>query len=388
MSTPRALRRRSRARLPIPIRPKPPSPIGSGAADRPAHSPPSTAPARKECRPPRPLRLIRCNLDRARSRASRGRSSPAWRSGPASAAASAKTAALGVGLAAAFGLALGGFFVAENEPPGGLVTKIAYLLHSPKGEGLIRPRRAVAGSALPQEAVALNPTLTARPGGQGGEVAALYAAAVARLEANDDQGVDALRHAADLGYPPAQFYLAKLYETGANGVAKDAVQARLWTQRAAAGGDARAMHNLALYEYEGAGGQKNVAAAAAWFRRAASLGLVDSQYNLGRLYESGVGVAQNTAEAYKWYLIASSSGDSESKSAAARVRAGLSPDAPRSGRKGCRRLQTGGGAGRPGVRPIGARRRRRGHRPAGPLSPRLLSGPHRWGGHTGAQARP
>ncbi len=238
-----------------------------------------------------------------------------------------KTAALGVGLAAAFGLALGGFFVAENEPHGGLVTRIAYLLRSPKGEGLIRPRRAGVGAGLPQEAVALSPTPLARPGSQNGEVAALYAAAVAKLEANDDKGVEALRHAADLGYAPAQFYLAKLYETGANGVTKDAIQSRQWTQKAAMGGDARAMHNLGLYEYEGAGGPKNFAAAAAWFQRAASLGLVDSQYNLGRLYESGVGVAPNTAEAYKWYLIASSSGDSESKSAAARVKAGLSPDA-------------------------------------------------------------
>ncbi len=239
-----------------------------------------------------------------------------------------KTAALGVGMAAAFGVALGGFFVAESQPPGGLVTKIAYLLsRSHRPDGLIRTARSTPGSPLPHEAVALGPVARAGDARQAGEVAAMYAAAVASLEANDPKGAQPLRHAADLGYAPAQFYLAKLYETGTDGVGKDLGQARRWTQRAAEGGDPRAMHNLALYEFEGTGGAKNVAIAADWFRRAAVLGLVDSQYNLGRLYEEGYGVAQNTAEAYKWYLIASRSGDAQSKSAAARVKPSLSPDA-------------------------------------------------------------
>ncbi len=241
---------------------------------------------------------------------------------------SGRTAAVGFGMAAAFGLALGGFFVAENEPRGGVVTKIAYLLsRSPKGEGQLREGRAGVRGDVPRAAMALTPTPLGGAGSANGEVAALYTAAVDQVEANDTRGVPQLRRAADLGYAPAQFYLAKLYENGADGIAKDPGEARLWTQKAAMGGDARAMHNLALYEFEGAGGPKNIAAAADWFRRAANLGLIDSQYNLGRLYEQGYGVAQNTAEAYKWYLIASASGDAQSKAAAARVRSDLSPDA-------------------------------------------------------------
>jgi localization factor PodJL len=151
----------------------------------------------------------------------------------------------------------------------------------------------------------------------------LYSNAVLKIEGGDTTGVDALRRAANLGYAPAQFYLAKLHESGSAGVKKDPVEARRWTERAAAGGDNKAMHNLGLYYFEGTGGAKNVTQAAAWFRKAADAGLKDSQYNLARLYELGQGVAANPAEAYKWYLIAAAGGDSEARSSAERLRAQL-----------------------------------------------------------------
>jgi localization factor PodJL len=107
----------------------------------------------------------------------------------------------------------------------------------------------------------------------------------------------------------------------------DSVEARRWTERAAEGGDKKAMHNLALYYFEGTGGPKNTTTAAQWFRRAADLGLTDSQYNLGRLFEEGFGVPQNPAEAYKWYVIAARSGDAESRISAQRVKGQLSVEA-------------------------------------------------------------
>ncbi len=151
----------------------------------------------------------------------------------------------------------------------------------------------------------------------------LYSQAVLKIEGGDATGVEPLRRAANLGYAQAQFYLAKLHETGSAGVKKDPAEARRWTERAAAGGDDKAMHNLGLYYFEGAGGPKNATQAAAWFRKAADLGLKDSQYNLARLYEQGYGVTANAAEAYKWYLIAAASGDGEARSSAERVRAQL-----------------------------------------------------------------
>ena len=117
------------------------------------------------------------------------------------------------------------------------------------------------------------------------------------MEDGTEGALDELKKVANLGYAPAQFYLAKLYEQGGEGVEKDLAEARRWTERAAQGGDRKAMHNLALYYFEGVGGAKNSTTAAQWFRRAADLGLVDSQYNLGRLYEEGFGVSQNAVGA-------------------------------------------------------------------------------------------
>ena len=187
-----------------------------------------------------------------------------------------------------------------------------------------------AAVSMPQAAVALAPNLTqpaptASPAKSGGAVdlPGLYADAVRRIESHDTAGVADLRKGANLGYGPAQFYLAKLYETGDAGVPKDMTEARAWTQRAADNGERKAMHNLGLYFFEGSGGTKDLATAAQWFRKAADLGLVDSQYNLARLYEGGFGVPQSQAEALKWYLIAARSGDAESNAAAKRLKGQL-----------------------------------------------------------------
>jgi len=159
------------------------------------------------------------------------------------------------------------------------------------------------------------------------KAADLYAEAVKMLKAKDWDGVQKLKSAASMGYPPAQFHLARLYETGGPGVVKDAIEARRWTEQAARGGEAKAMHNLALYYYEGNGMGKDPAKAAEWFRRAADLGLTDSQYNLGRLYEDGVGVAKDPAAAYHWYTLAARSGDAEARASADRMAQLLTPDA-------------------------------------------------------------
>jgi localization factor PodJL len=191
-----------------------------------------------------------------------------------------------------------------------------------------RPTRAVvepiAEPAAPAPAPLVQPAQAATP---QPPVRALYGAAVRQIETGDNSGVASLRQAANLGYAPAQFYLGKLYETGGGGLAKNPIEARRWTERAAQAGDPKAMHNLALYFFEGEGGAKNATMAANWFLRAAQLGLQDSQYNLARLNEQGFGVPQNPAEAYKWYLIAASNGDADARAGAERVKRQLSPDA-------------------------------------------------------------
>lgn len=179
-----------------------------------------------------------------------------------------------------------------------------------------------------EAAVALAPHMgPVTPVASGVDLAGLYGDAVRRIEAKDKAGLADLRRAASLGYAPAQFYLAKLFEAGDLGLARDPVEARVWTERAAENGERNAMHNLALYYFEGTGGPKNLTAAAQWFKRAADLGLVDSQYNLAKLYEGGFGVTANPAEAYKWYLIAARSGDAESRTSAERIKSQLSAEA-------------------------------------------------------------
>jgi len=191
------------------------------------------------------------------------------------------------------------------------------------------------GAPTIQVAMALAPTL-ARPTGLAApagpaaateDTAHLYAAAVALIDAGKAQGVKKLRRIANLDYPPAQFYLAKLYANGGDGLKKDPDQARRWTRRAAEGGELKAMHNLALYMIDGIGGPRDPASAAQWFHRAADQGLIDSQFNLGRLYEQGLGVPRNAAEALKWFLIAAKAGDVDSRSASTRVRTRVSASA-------------------------------------------------------------
>jgi len=254
------------------------------------------------------------------------RASPGFRAGPA----------VGVGLLAAtvVGVAGGGYYLVQNEPRNELGKTLSVALDSIRQTVGDKPANAAPGAG-PQLAVALAPKPVDQQGagmapaaaaGQDG-LAQAYSSAVARIEAKDNSGVADLRKAANLGYAPAQFYLGKLYDGGLGGLKKDVAEGRRWTERAAEGGDRKAMHNIGLAYFEGTGGPTNRAIAVQWFQKAAELGVIDSQVNLARIYEGGFGVPQNTAEAYKWYLIAGKSGDAESRTSATRVRDGLTADA-------------------------------------------------------------
>src|SRR5262249_5182737 len=102
------------------------------------------------------------------------------------------------------------------------------------------------------------------------------------------------------------------------GVPTDLTLARQWTERAAAAGNRRAMHDLGVYYARGEGAPLDEAAAFRWFRQAADLGVADSQYNLGVLYQQGRGVVAMPSEAEFWFLVAARQGDED---AAARAQA-------------------------------------------------------------------
>ncbi|MBX9460792.1 MAG: SEL1-like repeat protein [Brevundimonas sp.] len=152
----------------------------------------------------------------------------------------------------------------------------------------------------------------------------LYRQAIELLDADDAAGVETLKQAAGLGFPPAQLHLASLYENGAAGLAASPAEARVWVRRAADAGDPRGMHNYGMYLFEGIGGSRDRAEAVVWLRRAAEAGLVDSQFNVAKLYETGEeGLQPDLPEAYKWYLIAARAGDGDAQSAVERLRTGL-----------------------------------------------------------------
>jgi localization factor PodJL len=192
------------------------------------------------------------------------------------------------------------------------------------------PRAAVALAPQPlgpTAPAAGEPVVVEAPAAPRPQPAIDYAAAVRDIETGQAGGLARLKAVADAGYAPAQFYLAKLYETGLSGVVKNPSEARKWTERAADGGDRSAMHNLALYYFRGEGGPQDLAKAARWFRQAAEAGVVDSQYNLGLLYESGSGVERDLGQAYKWFTVAAAGGDAQARANAVDLEAKLSPAA-------------------------------------------------------------
>ena len=250
------------------------------------------------------------------------------------AGSSLQSALVIVGAGAAISLGAAGFVLMDGRPGGGPPERVARALAALSADKTPEVGKSEADTtpfpATPRVALALAPqtavpTATDMPSVP--DLSERFAKAADALTAKTPGALDELKAVADLGHAPAQFYLAKLYETGEGGVKRDLAQARRWTERAAEDGDRRAMHNLGISFIEGTGGPKNSTTAAQWFRRAAELGLVDSQYNLAALYERGLGVSQNTAEAYRWYLIAAKTGDGAAKKRADQVRAQLNPDA-------------------------------------------------------------
>jgi localization factor PodJL len=189
-----------------------------------------------------------------------------------------------------------------------------------KGQHASDPFGTTDADHTPLAAVAISGVSPMTPDARA-QAETLYHDAESRMADGKPGGVELLAKAANLGYTPAQFELADLYAKGGSGVAKDLIEARRWTERAADGGDRRAMFNLGMYYIEGSGGIQDQTQAAKWFRKSAELGLGDSQYNLARLYEDGMGVTADPVEAYKWYLTAARTGDEQSKAAAAAIKA-------------------------------------------------------------------
>lgn len=153
-----------------------------------------------------------------------------------------------------------------------------------------------------------------------------YRRAVALMEqGRRDEGLEALRIAADAGLAPAQYRLAKAYENG-EGVERDLARARELTEQAAEAGNCRAMHDAGVFLARGEGAPRDEAGAARWFRAAAERGVADSQYNLGLLHQQGRGVAQSPSDALYWFLLAARQDDLNAVERAVEVATQLTPE--------------------------------------------------------------
>ena len=79
---------------------------------------------------------------------------------------------------------------------------------------------------------------------------------------------------------------------------------KVWMS-AAQGGDPDAQYYVAVLYEKGAEGQPNFSQAASWYEKAAERGISRAAVNLGRLYEQGLGVDKNDDTARAWYAKAS-----------------------------------------------------------------------------------
>ncbi|MBS0182970.1 MAG: caspase family protein [Nitrospira sp.] len=83
---------------------------------------------------------------------------------------------------------------------------------------------------------------------------------------------------------------------------------KIWMS-AAESGDPDAQYYVAVLYEKGAEGQPNYAKAAGWYRQAADRGVRRAAINLGRLYEQGLGVEKSESEARKWFAKANDVAD-------------------------------------------------------------------------------
>jgi localization factor PodJL len=116
--------------------------------------------------------------------------------------------------------------------------------------------------------------------------------------------------AAAQGSAPAQYRLATMYERG-RGVAKDLKAALGWYERSAGLGNVKSMHNAAVLASGNELGAPDYKRAYKWFSLGAAHGLKDSQYNLAVLLERGLGTEANKSDAWFWYSVAGQQQDGD-----------------------------------------------------------------------------
>lgn len=110
------------------------------------------------------------------------------------------------------------------------------------------------------------------------------------------------RASADLGYPPAQIELGRLYGRG-DGVSQNFAEALRWYRKAAEQGDPDAQWRIGAMYMKGESVDKDYLEAEKWFRKAALQGHAFGYFWLGHLYLTGLGVRKDMSEAIRWFAL-------------------------------------------------------------------------------------
>ncbi|MEO1028790.1 MAG: peptidoglycan-binding protein [Pseudomonadota bacterium] len=196
---------------------------------------------------------------------------------------------------------------------------------TPVETAVVTPAPVEPEYTVPEEPISRIPSIESAA--RSGDRIAAYQLGLGKIEAGEiSDGVALVQRSASAGLPAAQYELARLYRAGL-GLPKDPEQAIVWLERAAAGGNAKAMQEAGIYYSDPENSGYSNAKAATWFRRAAEFGLVDSQFNLGIMYEQGIGVTADSTEAFFWAMIAAKTGDGDAQDFSEELRATLSPQA-------------------------------------------------------------
>ncbi|MDE6577277.1 MAG: hypothetical protein K2K58_03800, partial [Muribaculaceae bacterium] len=179
-----------------------------------------------------------------------------------------------------------------------------------------------------------------RQDAQNGVAEACYILGVQKLSPETDdfifnQGLNWIKTAADKGYPPAMYALAKVLFSG-NRVPKDEIRGKALVLESAKKGHipaVAALFNIGEQEIatnilskmaeennpealemlaEVENDKKNFQKAANLFERAAELGNVGAMFNLALYYEHGDRIPKDIHKALKWYKAAAEKGDATS----------------------------------------------------------------------------
>ena len=105
-----------------------------------------------------------------------------------------------------------------------------------------------------------------------------------------------------------QCLLGLMYENGL-GVDPDISQAVQWYQRAAKGGNGKAMFNLANMYQDGQGVTQDYAKAVQFYEEASGQGVGEADYNLGVMYRNGEGVEEDLQKAAIWFIRSAERGE-------------------------------------------------------------------------------